>query len=128
MYRQGDYTIGDFWGAEKYLPSIKALGKRGCSVVLCNNAKAEAFIKGVPLDLQEITLLQAQKGNGQLSGPSKRGLRNDDIPDMSDFNSIARYVKKHKKQLYKAYVKMLLPAQSKLILKRVAYRTLGRKT
>ena len=125
MRRPGDYTIGDFWGAEKYLPGIKNLGKRGCSVVLCNSQKAEALIKKVTLDLKEITLSQAQSENGQLREPAKSNLRNDTLLDASDFNTAERYFKQHKKHLYKAYVKMLMPTQLKLAIKRAVYRARG---
>ena len=41
--RQGDLTIGDFWGIEKY--DRQLFDKRGMSVVLTNTAKGEKLLK-----------------------------------------------------------------------------------
>lgn len=44
--RFGDITIGDFWGIERRDTLIDA--KKGVSVVLCNNDKAEKILKNIP--------------------------------------------------------------------------------
>ena len=43
MPRQGDLTIGDFWGIPKYDEEMSDL--KGTSVVLVNNKKAEEFFE-----------------------------------------------------------------------------------
>lgn len=43
--RQGDFTIGDFWGIEKYDDSIDT--KEGVSSVMLNNTKSESIFKEV---------------------------------------------------------------------------------
>ncbi len=44
--RFGDITIGDFWGLGAHEKVENA--HKGVSVVLCNNAKGEAFLKALP--------------------------------------------------------------------------------
>lgn len=45
MKREGDITIGDFWGIEKIHPDF--YDRNGVSLVLINNKKGEALIKNV---------------------------------------------------------------------------------
>lgn len=69
--RQGDLTIGDFWGVKKY--NIFYYDKKGVSLILLNNNKSEyllnilkennSFIKKVPLKY-------AIKGNPCLTKPA----------------------------------------------------------
>ena len=63
--RYGDLTLGDFWGIEKRDQGIDS--KQGVSVVLCNNDKGRAFLKGIPVEklkLNKVLPLQWLGGNG----------------------------------------------------------------
>lgn len=66
--RQGDFTIGDFWGVNKYEPSLN--DKKGTSVVLINNSKASDLLDKIHSQnnfvLQEISLLSATESNPAL--------------------------------------------------------------
>lgn len=68
--RQGDLTIGDFWGIAKYDEEL--YDKRGTSVVLVNNQKAEAFfeaLKPAMKRVKEEPLEAAVKGNRIIQAP-----------------------------------------------------------
>ncbi|MBQ8170530.1 MAG: polysaccharide pyruvyl transferase family protein [Oscillospiraceae bacterium] len=67
MPRQGDITIGDYWGINNYNPDFN--DKKGTSVVLINNERAKRFIAGIKENakLFEPTPLDpAIKGNSNL--------------------------------------------------------------
>lgn len=76
--RQGDITIGDFWGINNINPDFN--DKKGTSVVLLNNAKAMSLVDKIKekAKLFEKTELEgAVKGNSNLvSSPSIHKSRN----------------------------------------------------
>ncbi len=67
--RQGDLTMGDFWGIPKYDEELS--DQKGTSVVLVNNAKAEEFfekLKNRMKKVKEEPLSVAIKGNRIIQG------------------------------------------------------------
>lgn len=64
--RQGDITIGDFWGIKKINPSWD--DDRGTSVVLVNNPKGESFLKSLINDAERIEEIPIEK---TLSTPNR---------------------------------------------------------
>lgn len=64
--RQGDITIGDFWGIKKINPSWN--DDKGTSVVLINNPKGESFLKGRINDVERIEEIPIEK---TLSTPNR---------------------------------------------------------
>lgn len=79
--RVGDITIGDYWGLEEVHPEF--LGgnggrfsvNKGISCVLVNMEKGEKLLNdyGKYLHLQESTIQNVSKKNGQLNAVSKKG-------------------------------------------------------
>lgn len=75
--RQGDFTMGDFWGVEHFHPEIPIKG--GVSVLLANTQKAMKLLERLESDLAltKSTRLNAQAHNEQLNAPlrasDKRG-------------------------------------------------------
>lgn len=68
--RQGDLTIGDFWGIANYDKEV--YDKKGTSVVLVNNQKAVDFfekLKPMMTKVKEEPLAVAVKGNRIIEGP-----------------------------------------------------------
>lgn len=68
--RQGDLTIGDFWGIAKYDEEV--YDKKGTSVVLVNNQKAEMLfeeLKSRMKKVKEEPLSVAIRGNRIIQGP-----------------------------------------------------------
>lgn len=82
-YRQGDITIGDFWGIEAYLPKVDTSG--GVSAILVSTRNGEELLESVDrLDLYEIERECVIENNGQLRKPV-------DL-DADKRNSYLRYV------------------------------------
>lgn len=71
--RIGDFTIGDYWGLEKYHPDF--FDTRGVSAVLINSAKADDFF--MTLCSEKCAWIETRvenivAQNGNLTGPTKR--------------------------------------------------------
>lgn len=45
IYRPVDFTLGDFWGIEKYDPTIAT--EYGVSVILCHSSKGDTFLRSI---------------------------------------------------------------------------------
>lgn len=93
--RQGDITIGDYWGIEKFDESLN--DAKGTSVILINNKKGNAFLRSVRGDWKKIRktpLKVATNSNRQIVNSS---LLNDkqkrffDILDKFDFDKAVDY-------------------------------------
>ncbi len=76
--RQGDLTIGDFWGMDKYYPEKN--DKLGTSLVLVNNEKG-TFLKGVLENncnnIWEVPLEDVKKHNPNLYKSSRKNPNSD---------------------------------------------------
>lgn len=133
--RQGDLTIGDFWGIARHDEEV--YDKKGTSVVLVNNPKAEKFfekLKSRMKKVKEEPLAVAIKGNRIIQGPyrlHKNRERFFEYFDKLDFASLTRGC--YHNELYK-YSKMelskTLPEELHeyyYIAKTVAEKSRGRK-
>lgn len=70
MPRQGDITIGDFWGVDKFDASLN--DNKGTSMVLVNNSKGKLFFDSLKSDMQivrEVPLQIAINGNNCIEHP-----------------------------------------------------------
>lgn len=92
--RQGDLTIGDFWGIAKYDEEV--YDKKGTSVVLVNNQHAEMFferLKSRMMKFKEEPLSVAVGGNRIIKAPYRlHKNRNEFFEhfDELDFSSLTR--------------------------------------
>lgn len=92
--RQGDLTMGDFWGIAKYDEEV--YDKKGTSVVLVNNSKAENFFEQLKPRMKktkEEPLDVAIRGNRIIQGPyrlHKNRERFFENFDKLDFASLTR--------------------------------------
>lgn len=108
--RQGDLTIGDFWGIAKYDEEL--YDKRGTSVVLVNNQKAETFfdtLKPAMKRVKEEPLDVAVKGNRIIQAPYRLHKNRNQFFryfDELDFSSLTMGC--HRNELYKYRKKELL--------------------
>lgn len=134
--RQGDFTIGDFWGLEKYNPDYK--DPLGTSLVFLNNEKADAiweemksglkFDEPVPAEFalkhnrfrQKITIHPGRERFFQLRGQAPLSVVVDAVLEDCSLEDV---VKARRKAKVKNTVKRLLPAPVKTAVKKV----LGRK-
>lgn len=77
--REGDFTMGDYWGVDKCHPKIKA--KNGVSLLLVNSEKGSLIVDKLKkhLDLIETSFEKARVHNGQLNNPSSFSARREAI-------------------------------------------------
>ena len=113
--RQGDFTLGDFWGVEKiHLPFSVS---KGCSLVLTNNEKADEILKELDILTFPVDIEEAKKNNRQLVCPSlkpedRRSIINLFISKKG--NEIQNYyLKKNRLKRYKSYIKYHFPQSIK---------------
>lgn len=80
--REGDFTLGDYWGIEKYHPKVNS--RNGSSIILVNTKKAKSQLETFrnKLDLIPSDLEKASANNGQLNKPTRRNPKRDEIFDL----------------------------------------------
>lgn len=129
--RQGDFTIGDYWGIFKIHPEIKH--KKGVSVLLVNSKKANDFLSvqknnndntiGSFLDLHESTFEKARAYNRQLNYPVPKSENREKILKLfreEGFQAVAdEYYSKMKKAIFIAKIKFLIPYDTKVMIKKI---------
>ena len=71
LHRQGDITIGDFWGIEAVMPEIS--DNEGISAVMINSDKGKALFEAVSADIISYPCTQADiaKKQPNMSAPSQ---------------------------------------------------------
>ena len=103
--RQGDLTIGDFWGIPKYDEEMSDL--KGTSVVLVNNKKAEEFFEKLKSGMKKVReepLEVAIRGNHIIKGPYRLHKNREEFFeyfDRMDFTSLTKGC--YYNQIYKYY-------------------------
>lgn len=77
--RQGDFTMGDYWGVEKNHPEIET--KYGVSALLVNSEKGMSLIDNIEkyVDLTPTTFKQVKSDNGQLCHPTPMSKKRNEI-------------------------------------------------
>ncbi len=124
--REGDITMGDYWGVENAHPKIET--KKGVSVLLVNSQKGIMLIDELTkyLDLTESTFEQARVQNGQLNSPTSKSIRREAILKVwgeGGYKAVAdEYYRNNKKQIILSRGKMLIPYSMKKHLKRILKR------
>lgn len=69
MKRQGDFTIGDFWGIETIDPKIDT--RKGLSLVITNTKRADILLKDLEIFIKKEPIDIAIAHNEQLKKPQK---------------------------------------------------------
>ncbi|MDD2391382.1 MAG: Coenzyme F420 hydrogenase/dehydrogenase, beta subunit C-terminal domain [Bacilli bacterium] len=98
--REGDFTMGDFWGIESIHPEIET--KRGVSILLVNSKKGVILIEQLKkyLNLTKSTFEAARRENGQLNRPTIKSKKREEILDAWQtygYETVARnYYKENK--------------------------------
>ena len=77
--RAGDITLGDYWGAEKYIP-LKDI-RKGVSAIIVNTPKGQRILDIIKEDLilYETALENVKVINKTLEGPTPRPAARDDF-------------------------------------------------
>lgn len=124
--REGDFTLGDYWGIERAHPEIET--QNGVSVLLVNSKKGTMLIDELSkyLNLTESIFEQARVQNGQLNSPTARSVRREEILKVwreGGYKAVAdEYYRTNKKLIVSSRCKMLIPHSIKKHLKRVLRR------
>ena len=124
--REGDFTLGDYWGIERAHPEIET--QNGVSVLLVNSKKGTMLIDELSkyLNLTESIFEQARAQNGQLNSPTARSTRREEILKVwreGGYKALAdEYYRTNKKLIVSSRCKMLIPHSIKKHLKRVLRR------
>lgn len=122
--RQGDFTLGDYWGVKKVHPQIDK--KNGVSLLLANSKKGMGLIEEMKqyLDMTMSSFNQAQAYNKQLNAPVTKCDERDYILKLwfeQGYKAVAKIYFKRNKALM---IKSLLPPSLKEYIKKL----LGNKT
>lgn len=111
LNRPGDFTLGDFWGSEKFNLSFK--DAKGCSLVLLNTVRAQKIFSRLSLRYNSVSIENACKFNGQLIAPTKKpdnyaALVNK-ITTLETEKIENDFIKTNKKYIVLGYAKKLIP-------------------
>lgn len=124
--RQGDFTMGDYWGVEKAHPEIET--KNGVSVLLINSGKGMELIGKLTelLTLTKSTFEQAKVQNMLLKKPTAKSNKRESILKMwheGGYQALAdEFYELNKKQILVFRIKMLVPQSAKIVLKKLLRR------
>lgn len=124
MNRQGDFTLGDLWGAEGL--NLKFDTGYGCSLVLANSEKAKEIISKLNISISPVSIEDAVAHNEQLKKPSEKSaerekyLRQFISWDADKINSY--FVSKYKKDIILGKVKYMIPDKAKRMMLKIRYK------
>lgn len=112
LNRQGDITIGDFWGIEKVLPEIS--DNKGISAVMINNLKGKMLFDSATdeIDKYSCTPQDIAKGQPNLFRPSSYSNKAEafqkDMKQMSFENVLKKYTRVGFKRRIIDFIKKLI--------------------
>lgn len=124
--REGDFTMGDYWGIGKVHPEVQT--EKGVSLLLVNSKKGMTLIDELRnyLELTESNFDQARVYNEQLNRPMDKSSRRGAILKMwreGGYKAIADdYYKSNKKMIMMARIKKYVPVSIKESLKAIINR------
>ena len=124
LNRVGDFTLGDFWGAEGLKLPFEV--EKGCSLVLLNSEKAVKVFEKLNLQKHEVSLEVAIKYNKQLSSPSNTSSDRTEL--LREFREETaekiqqNFKNKNKKQILIGKIKYMIPKWLKRILLKIRYK------
>lgn len=122
--RQGDFTMGDYWGVERIHPNIKT--KYGVSVLLVNSQRGMSLIDKMEkyLDLTPSTFEQVKVNNGQLCRPTPMSSKRDEILNSWHNGGLEAVASKYKityKDKFMNIIRTYLPYSAKEIIKKLIH-------
>ena len=124
MKRQGDFTLGDLWGAEGLRLPFDVMN--GCSLVLVNSMQAKRIIEELNLKKAKISINYAISNNTQLKSPSVRPNYRDILINQFqtlNANEINQYFQKRfRRDIIIGRGKSLIPTGLKTIMLKIIYK------
>jgi coenzyme F420-reducing hydrogenase beta subunit len=123
--RQGDFTLGDYWGIEQAHPEIKT--KNGVSALLVNTEKGISLLDELKkhLILVPSTFEQVSKKNRQLCAPVPKNEKRDKILRLwhhEGAKGIADSFKVSPKEQVMSMARAMLPYSIKEFIRKYLYR------
>ncbi len=118
--REGDFTLGDYWGIERFHPEIYS--PQGVSVLLVNSRKGHELFNSIRENLIYIpsSVEKAQVKNGNLNKPSprpkERGYIYNDIDNLDFYIYSQKYLNSGNRII--SFIKYILPQSLKIKLKK----------
>jgi coenzyme F420-reducing hydrogenase beta subunit len=125
--RQGDFTMGDYWGVEKAHPEIET--GQGVSVLLVNSEKGRTMMDKLAefLSLTQSTFQQVRMQNGQLRQPIAKSDRREAILKMwreGGHQAVAaEYAELNQHQLRVFRMKQFVPQSARRLIKKLLGRS-----
>lgn len=122
--RVGDFTLGDFWGAEGQAVPFSV--DDGCSLMIANTKKANALLEKFNIKFWEVPISFAVEHNKQLKLPSNMSHKRFEL--LEEYrNCSAEVIQKNfkiknKKAIVKGKLKYLVPSGLKKILLKIRYK------
>lgn len=119
--RQSDFTIGDYWGINKYHPEF--CSNDGISVLIVNTEKGRKSLDEIEkyMEMVPSALSYVQEQNGQLNAPTKYNSDYDYIWDIYEEKGAKGidydYKVTHRKDIIEGYVKRKIPLWLKRYLR-----------
>ncbi|WP_303179925.1 Coenzyme F420 hydrogenase/dehydrogenase, beta subunit C-terminal domain [uncultured Butyricimonas sp.] len=119
IYRQGDFTVGDYWGLGK----TQLNRDNGVSLLLINTSKANILFNQIQkfLYCEERSIENAVKGNGRFRYPLSKPKLYEEFHQQYlkiGWKAISKYRLKYKMQYYKAQIR---PALANITMLRMLY-------
>ena len=110
--RQGDITLGDFWGVEALKLQLDTYN--GCSLMIVNTEKGRTAVQALKTVIKvEANADFAVRHNGQLNHPSeltsKRKQRIEEYEKMDGTHIQEKYLETNRKGILKGKIKTLVP-------------------
>lgn len=121
--RVADFTMGDFWGVEKYNVPLETTN--GCSLVIANTNKAQQVMKKLSgaLNTAQVTMEQATRANAQLMHPSAKSNIRDELANQFETMSAHKineaFKNKNKTKILKLRLKAMVPYKVKVYLRKI---------
>lgn len=121
--REGDFTMGDFWGIDKIHPEIKY--DQGVSLFFVNSNKGESHINGLIkyLDLTKSNYIEAMEYNGTLKIPTKKSSKRKMLLKLwrdGGYNAVADlYYCENKNKIRRSKIKRLVPNKLKKLISKL---------
>ena len=122
LVRQADITLGDYWGAEKFIKTLNC--KAGCSLVMINNKRGDALWEESKNDVDYVRTSpeEAVCKNRQLKAPSQlppsRKTRTDEYVNLSGKEIQSVFLKTNALGFIKGSLKTIVPTPVKSFIKR----------
>lgn len=126
LYRQSDYTIGDYWGIQRAHPDVDASG--GASVLLVNTDKGKNLLPELQKYMKIVpsTLDAATRENGQLVAASTEQLPVERLWELyknGGAEALEKDYKMHQRSnIWKGKIKRWIPLSIKEKIKKVIMR------